>query len=64
MADYTAGAGNVQNILEHVGSDGKELLKKKKKIKGAQKPTWKNSQWLKLEQIEPQNNAVLDYNIN
>lgn len=31
MADYTAGAGNVQNILEHVGSDGKELLKKKKK---------------------------------
>lgn len=34
MADYTAGAGNVQNILEHVGSDGKELLKKKKKSKG------------------------------
>lgn len=36
MADYTAGAGNVQNILEHVGSDGKELLKKKKNQRGTE----------------------------
>lgn len=56
MADFRAGAGNVQHEPGASGNSKKVRKRSKTKqwghVEETQEPTWRSSQWPKLEQFE------------